>query len=75
MKKRLPDLKQRRSDFGAWPQMAWRLAKTLWRQLWARVLLLGAMAFVALGVASLLGPALPEAVTGYVSGAAADRLL
>lgn len=63
------------SNFAAWPQMAWRLGKSLWRQLLVRVVLLGALAFVALGVASAIGPRLPDAVSGYVSGAAADRLL
>ena len=63
------------SKFGAWQRLVWRLGKELLAQLWVRVLFVGAMAVVALGVASLLGPTLPDEVSGYVSGKAADRLL
>ncbi len=63
------------SKFGAWPQTAWRFFLELSRELWARVLLLGALALVALGLATMIGPLLPNEVSGYVSGQAADRLL
>ncbi|WP_375280908.1 DUF2254 domain-containing protein [Pseudooctadecabacter sp.] len=55
--------------------MAWRLIDDVSRELWARVVILGALAVVALGLAILVGPLLPEKISGYVSGQAADRLL
>lgn len=63
------------SRFGAWPKLLLRLAREWWRKLWVRVVLTGMMSVVALGIATLLGPLLPDNVSGSVSGQAADHLL
>lgn len=63
------------SKFGAWPKTVLRIARELSRELWARVVALGAFAVVSLGVAALMGPLLPDEISAYVSGQAADRLL
>lgn len=63
------------SKFGDWPRLLWRFSSEMWRELWVRVVLVGALALVALGLATLAGPLLPDEVSGYVSGKAADHLL
>jgi uncharacterized membrane protein len=45
------------------------------RKLWVRVVLMGLLAFVALGVTQLIEGLVPEEVGKYLAGEAADRLL
>ncbi|SLN16579.1 DUF2254 domain-containing protein [Pseudooctadecabacter jejudonensis] len=63
------------SKLVAWPKLILRILREVSRTLVARVIILGAMALVALGVATVIGPLLPDDVSGVVSGKAADRLL
>ncbi|SFR50214.1 DUF2254 domain-containing protein [Litoreibacter janthinus] len=63
------------SHFAAWPKTLLRFGQELWRELWVRVVLMGLLAVLALGMAQLVGHFLPQDLNGFVSGKAADRLL
>ena len=52
-----------------------RIARDYARRLWVRVVFMGVLAIIALGLAQIAGFLLPDALKGYVSGNAADRLL
>lgn len=53
----------------------WRKAVGYWRTLWVRVMLMGAIALLAIGLTQLIEPLLPRQVSALVGGAQADRLL
>ncbi|MGR3491951.1 MAG: DUF2254 domain-containing protein [Shimia sp.] len=57
------------------PRTLWRKAREYWRELWVRVVLMGTLAFVALGVAVALSAVLPDDLSSTLAGEAADRLL
>ncbi|SPH21259.1 hypothetical protein ASD8599_02010 [Ascidiaceihabitans donghaensis] len=52
-----------------------RVLKEYLRKLWTRVLIVGLLSLVALGIATLIESILPEGVNGRLQGAAVDRLL
>ncbi|MGR3433347.1 MAG: DUF2254 domain-containing protein [Shimia sp.] len=62
-------------SFLEWPQTALRKAQELSRRLWVRVLLMGGLALLALALTQPLEWLLPEEASGFLAGAAADRLL
>lgn len=57
------------------PATLLRMARQYLRKLWLRVVGMGLLAFVSLGMAQLAGWWLPEQVRDRVTGASADRLL
>ena len=63
------------STFSSLPATAWRVWLEYWRLLWVRVVLMGALALLSLGLAQLVGHLLPDELASYVSGKAADKLL
>ncbi|QQA44793.1 DUF2254 domain-containing protein [Pelagovum pacificum] len=63
---------------GQWkalPETIWRKAVDYWRTLWVRVLLMGALALLAIGLTQLISPLIPDELSAFVGGQAADRLL
>lgn len=57
------------------PDTVLRKARSLLRQLWLRVVIMGLMAFVALGLAHVIETFVPARIGSQLTGAAADRLL
>ena len=57
------------------PSTLWRKAQVYSRKLWVRVLAMGLLSLVALGVTQLIEIIVPDEMAGRLSGAAADRLL
>jgi uncharacterized membrane protein len=63
------------SLFESAPKTFLRKARQYGRKLWVRVLIMGMMAFVAVGITQLVEYAIPEKLAKSVTGASADRLL
>lgn len=57
------------------PATLWRKARALSRKLWVRVVAMGLLSVVALGVTQLIDNFVPNELATRLSGAAADRLL
>ena len=57
------------------PDTLLRRARGLLRQLWVRVLAMGLLAIVVLGLTQVIEVFVPDAVGTRLTGAAADRLL
>lgn len=57
------------------PATLWRMAQQLLRKLWVRVVAMGLLAFVALGLAIFIENQFPAEMARRISGASADRLL
>ncbi len=57
------------------PQTLLRKTREYTRKLWVRVLLMGLMAFVALGLTQLIEGFVPDKIATSLTGSAADRLL
>jgi len=57
------------------PHTLLRKAREYSRKLWVRVVFMGLLAFVALGLTQLFEPLVPKEVATRLSGSAADRLL
>ncbi len=57
------------------PSTLWRKARNYARKLWVRVVAMGLLSLVALGVTQLIEIFVPDEMAGRLSGAAADRLL
>ena len=57
------------------PKTIIRKAREYARKLWVRVVIMGLMAFVALGLTQLIEPLVPVKIASYLTGGAADRLL
>ena len=57
------------------PQTLLQLARYYWRKLYVRVLLMGLLAFVALGLTQLIEVMVSDRMAQSVPGASADRLL
>ena len=62
-------------DIRLLPATLLRVAQQYLRKLWVRVVVMGLLAFVSLGLTQLGGAWLPDEVRGRVTGASADRLL
>ncbi|RKF15058.1 DUF2254 domain-containing protein [Roseovarius spongiae] len=62
-------------DIRLLPATLWRMARQLMRKLWVRVVGMGLLAFVALGLAQFAQEWVPEGIGTRLSGTAADRLL
>ncbi|QIE44670.1 DUF2254 domain-containing protein [Pseudohalocynthiibacter aestuariivivens] len=62
-------------DIRLLPATLLRMARQYARKLWVRVVAMGLLAVVSLGLAQLAGIWLPEEVRGRVNGASVDRLL
>ncbi len=62
-------------DIRLLPATLLRVARQHLRKLWVRVVVMGLLAFVSLGLTQLGGAWLPDGVRGRVTGASADRLL
>src|SRR6056297_3945402 len=59
----------------ALPTTLWRKATELWRTLWVRVVLMGALALAVIGLSQIVAIIVPGELSRSVGGAAADRLL
>ena len=57
------------------PRTLIRKAGEYTRKLWVRVVILGLMAFVAVGITQILEPLVPDKLARTLNGTAADRLL
>ncbi|MCQ0093330.1 DUF2254 domain-containing protein [Roseovarius sp. M141] len=57
------------------PSTLWRRTRNYSRKLWVRVLAMGLLSVVALGVTQLIEMFVPDEMAGRLSGASADRLL
>jgi uncharacterized membrane protein len=57
------------------PKTILRKLREYTRLLWVRVVIMGALAFVAVGVTQLIEPLVPDEVATTLTGSAADRLL
>ncbi|NUH65462.1 DUF2254 domain-containing protein [Sulfitobacter sp. S0837] len=57
------------------PHTLLRKAREYSRKLWVRVVFMGLLAFVALGLTQLFEPLVPKKIATRLTGAAADRLL
>jgi uncharacterized membrane protein len=57
------------------PDTLLRKSRNLLRQLWLRVVIMGLLAFVALGLAQIIEIFVPARIGSQLTGAAADRLL
>ncbi|MBD83442.1 MAG: hypothetical protein CMH87_09215, partial [Oceanibulbus sp.] len=57
------------------PHTLFRKAREYSRKLWVRVVVMGLLAFVALGMTQLFEPLVPKEVATRLTGEAADRLL
>ncbi|WP_113910499.1 DUF2254 domain-containing protein [Roseovarius dicentrarchi] len=57
------------------PSTLWRKVRIYSRKLWVRVLAMGLLSFVSLGITQLIEIFVPEEMAGRLSGASADRLL
>lgn len=57
------------------PHTLFRKAREYSRKLWVRVVIMGLLAFVALGLTQLFEPLVPKEVATRLTGEAADRLL
>ena len=57
------------------PKTVLRKAGEYYRKLWVRVVLMGLLAFLAVGITQLVEPLVPEKLATSLTGEAADRLL
>ncbi|HEY9039815.1 MAG TPA: DUF2254 domain-containing protein [Roseovarius sp.] len=57
------------------PATLWRKARNYARKLWVRVVAMGFLSLVSLGVTQLIEIFVPDEMAGRLSGASADRLL
>lgn len=57
------------------PQTVIRFVRRYTRKLWVRVVIMGLLAFVSLGLTHLVEPLVPEKLARSMSGESADRLL
>ena len=57
------------------PRTLLRKARVYARKLWVRVVIMGLLAFLSLGLTQLVEPLVPKNIATMLSGAAADRLL
>jgi uncharacterized membrane protein len=57
------------------PKTALKLARKYLRKLWVRVVLMGLVAFLAVGLTQIIEPLVPDEIANRVPGTAADRLL
>ncbi|MCZ4352416.1 DUF2254 domain-containing protein [Roseovarius aestuarii] len=57
------------------PATLWRRARALSRELWVRVVLMGLLSILSLGVTQLVDDFVPTEMASRMSGEAADRLL
>ena len=61
--------------FDSLPKTVLRKGRHYTRKLWVRVVIMGLLAFVAVGISQLVEFVIPEKMAEKISGAAADRLL
>lgn len=61
--------------FSSLPATALRKLRSFARKLWVRVVMMGLLAILSLGLTQLFNPVLPARLSGYLDGASADRLL
>ncbi len=57
------------------PATLWRKARAYSQKLWVRVLFMGVLSIVALGVTQLIETFVPEKMSSLMTGSSADRLL
>ncbi|MFY9237597.1 MAG: DUF2254 domain-containing protein [Roseovarius sp.] len=57
------------------PATLWRKARALSQELWVRVVFMGLLSLISLGVTQLIQIVVPDEMTGRMPGSSADRLL